>query len=91
MNGKEEKPERAAEEREPMTWAMFTRCETNVAQYLLLGAARSEIAGILKITEHTVKSHVQSIFKKAAVKSQKEFMVKHFFPKVTVRDVIGIG
>ena len=61
----------------PMPWAKFTRRETTIAQYLLLGASRCEIAWILKISENTVKSHAQNIFKKAAVKSQKEFMVKH--------------
>jgi len=72
---------------ESMPWVKFTRQETTVAQHLLLGASRCKIARVLKISEHTVKSHIQKIFKKPSIKSQKEFIAKYLSADKTASGV----
>ena len=52
----------------------FTPREKRVAMLLSYGKSRSEIAKDLGISENTVKTHAQSIFRKSRVNSQKEFM-----------------
>ena len=62
---------------EQMAMEGFTPKEKRVAALLFYGKSRSEIAAILNVSENTVKTHVQNIFKKADVKSQKAFMSKY--------------
>ena len=56
---------------------LFTHREKRVARYLLFGKSRAEIAATMCLSEHTIKTHTQNIFKKAEVKNQKEFMIKY--------------
>ena len=56
---------------------LFTHREKRVARYLLFGKNRSEIAALMCLSEHTVKTHTQNILRKTEVKNQKEFMVKY--------------
>jgi DNA-binding NarL/FixJ family response regulator len=53
--------------REPLTSR-----ETEVLQFLALGLANKEIAGRMKISEHTVKFHVASILGKLGASSRTE-------------------
>ncbi|MCL2675573.1 MAG: LuxR C-terminal-related transcriptional regulator [Firmicutes bacterium] len=55
----------------------LTHREKEVAELLLLGKSRREIAKALYISEHTVKSHSENIFSKCYVKTQKAFIGKY--------------
>jgi len=57
----------------------FTAREKRIAIFLLYAKSRAEIAKILELSENTIKTHVQNIFGKTEVKSQKEFMAKYLF------------
>jgi DNA-binding NarL/FixJ family response regulator len=50
----------------------LTSRETEVLQFLALGLANKEIAGRMKISEHTVKFHVASILGKLGASSRTE-------------------
>jgi DNA-binding NarL/FixJ family response regulator len=50
----------------------LTSRETEVLQLLALGLANKEIAGRMKISEHTVKFHVASILGKLGASSRTE-------------------
>ena len=55
----------------------LTRMEKCVAPYLMNGISRGEIAQTLGLSEHTVKLHARSIYKKTGVKNQRMFMAKY--------------
>ena len=55
----------------------LTPKEKRVAMLLLYGKSRNEIAVTLGISENTVKTHTQHIYKKTGVKNQKLFMSKY--------------
>ena len=55
----------------------LTPKEKRVALLLIYGKTRREIASIMNISENTVKSHTQSIYRKAGVNSQKAFMSRY--------------
>ncbi|GHV02751.1 hypothetical protein FACS1894211_14800 [Clostridia bacterium] len=51
--------------------------EKEVAELLLLGKSRVDIARALRISEGTVKSHIYRIFTKDGVDNQREFIIRH--------------
>ncbi|OUP08645.1 hypothetical protein B5F33_06400 [Collinsella sp. An2] len=53
--------------------SLFTRSEQHVASLLDQGLTYQEIADELVISFHTVKKHVQSIYKKCGVKNRAQF------------------
>ena len=55
----------------PLTGAL-TRRETEILQLLAQGLANKQIAGALKISEHTVKFHVSAIYSKLGVMNRPE-------------------
>lgn len=61
----------------PLPANKFTAREKDVAELLLIGKSRREIAEILYISENTVKTHTQNIFEKDGIKSQKAFIAKY--------------
>ena len=61
----------------PLPMDEFTPREKEVAELLLMGKSRSEIAGTLFVSEYTVKTHTQHIFEKTEVTSQKAFIAKY--------------
>lgn len=54
-------------------FSLFTRSEQHVASLLDEGLTYQEIADELVISFHTVKKHVQSIYKKCGVKNRAQF------------------
>ena len=58
-------------ERTPLS--LFTRSEQHVASLLDKGLTYQEIADKLVISFHTVKKHVQNIYKKCGVKNRAQF------------------
>jgi len=62
---------------QPLPIELFTPREKEVADLLLAGKSRSEIAKILFISEHTVKSHTQNVFEKTEVNNQRAFITKY--------------
>ena len=61
----------------PLPAELFTPREKEVADLLLSGKSRAEIAQILFISEHTVKSHTQNVFEKTEVNNQRAFIAKY--------------
>ena len=61
----------------PLPYEEFTPREKEVAELLLIGKSRREIAEELFISEHTVKSHSENIFSKCFVKTQKALIGKY--------------
>ena len=55
----------------------LTPKQKRVALLLIYGKTRRDIAETLGISENTVKTHTQRVFKKLGVKSQKALMSKH--------------
>jgi len=55
----------------------LTPKEKRVALLLIYGKTRKEIAGVMGISENTVKTHSQSIFRKSGIKNQKALMAKY--------------
>ncbi len=52
---------------------VLTPREEEIARLLLKGFSNSEMAGLLKLSEKTVKQYVGQIFDKSGVKSRSEF------------------
>lgn len=48
----------------------LTDRELEVLQYVIKGMTNKEIAGILSITDHTVKAHIASVIRKLGVKNR---------------------
>ncbi|MCL2062659.1 MAG: LuxR C-terminal-related transcriptional regulator [Firmicutes bacterium] len=61
----------------PLPTDVFTEREKEVADLLLLGKSCGEIAHKLYISENTARTHMQHVFQKTNVKSQKAFMIKY--------------
>jgi len=61
----------------PLSAIDFTQREKEIAELLLRGKSRSEIAAVLFISENTVKTHTSNIFEKSGVNSQKAFIGKY--------------
>ena len=61
-------------------WASLSRREQQVVALICLGYRNYEIAKVLVIAPETVKSHLQSIFNKFALRSSKELRLalKHW-------------
>ncbi|MCL1900816.1 MAG: LuxR C-terminal-related transcriptional regulator [Firmicutes bacterium] len=57
---------------------ILTKKEKIIANYLLLGKCRSEIANALSVSENTIKTHTKNIFRKTKAKNQKVFMIMYF-------------
>lgn len=57
----------------------LTSREKSIALYILKGLSSSEIAGLLGISEKTVKHHITEIFEKSQVSSRAEFF-SYIFP-----------
>ena len=55
----------------------FTPKEKRIAMLLIHGKSRREAAEILGVSENTVKTHTQKIFRKSKVRSQREFMAMY--------------
>jgi len=68
-------------EGQPVPMGMFTASEKRVAELLLLGKSRREIADILGIAENTARNHTANILSKAEVNSQKAFIAKYIYDK----------
>ncbi|MCL2676111.1 MAG: helix-turn-helix transcriptional regulator, partial [Firmicutes bacterium] len=62
---------------QPLPLDDFTPREKEVAELLLQGKSRREIAEILYVSEHTVKTHTQHVFEKCYVSSQKALIAKY--------------
>ena len=56
----------------------LTHRQREVAMLLSHGKLRKEIAEILGISQNTVKTYAQIIFRKAGVNSQKKLMALYF-------------
>jgi DNA-binding NarL/FixJ family response regulator len=54
----------------------LTARETQISTALCTGASDKQIAGDLGISYWTVRSHIQSIFRKLGVLNRRELMVK---------------
>jgi two-component system cell cycle response regulator len=57
-------------------WPVLTARETQISTALCTGASDKQIAGDLGISYWTVRSHIQSIFRKLGVLNRRELMVK---------------
>lgn len=57
-------------------WPALTSRETQISNALCTGASDKQIAGELGISYWTVRSHIQSIFRKLGVLNRRELMVK---------------
>ncbi|MCL1900814.1 MAG: LuxR C-terminal-related transcriptional regulator [Firmicutes bacterium] len=66
----------------PLPTELFTPREKEVAELLLSGKSRSQIAQMLFISEHTVKSHTQNVFEKTEVNNQRAFIAKYLIGNV---------
>jgi len=62
---------------QPLPMEELTPREKEVAELLLLGKSRREIAKALFVSENTVKTHAQNVFSKCGVTSQKAFIAKY--------------
>jgi DNA-binding CsgD family transcriptional regulator len=58
--------------RDPATFGLLSAREREVLDYLLDGVRVSTIADRLYLSQHTVRNHLRSIFKKLGVNSQAE-------------------
>lgn len=56
--------------------ARFTRRELEVLKELVAGHTDSEIANLLCISEHTVRSHIKNIYRKLEVSSRSQAVAK---------------
>lgn len=56
---------------------MFTNREQEIIDLLILGFNNKEIAEKLKITTHTAKAHVSSIYHKLNVSGRVQAVVKY--------------
>ena len=54
----------------------LTLRENDVAQLVASGLSNQEIGRILKISEQTVKNHLQSIFRKLALENRVELTLR---------------
>jgi two-component system, NarL family, response regulator LiaR len=54
----------------------LTSRESDVAAFLALGCSNREIAAALFVSEHTVKSHLKSIFRKVGVTSRAQAVAR---------------
>ena len=56
--------------------AYLTEREKNVLFYLVKGCTNEEIAGVLHISIHTVKAHLEAIYEKLAVANRVQAAMK---------------
>jgi DNA-binding CsgD family transcriptional regulator len=67
----------------------LTPAEAGVAQALARGAALEDIAAALEISLHTVKTHLQKLFRKTGTRRQGELVsVLHGVPAAAVRSIV---
>lgn len=66
----------------------LTPKEKRVALLLVYGKNRKEIAGTMGISENTVKTHTQNIFRKSGIKNQKALMAKYLIKDNFTEDEI---
>jgi DNA-binding CsgD family transcriptional regulator len=63
---------------------VFTARERQVAQELLRGASRRQLASRLGVSEHTVGDHLRHLYRKAAVSGRAELAAtlfgRHYLP-----------
>ena len=65
----------------PLPMDRFTAAEKRVAELLLLGRTRREIAEELGLAENTVKVHTRNVYDKAEVGNQKALMARYLYDK----------
>jgi DNA-binding NarL/FixJ family response regulator len=68
--------------------ASLTPREREVLELIVIGSRRAEIALALRITEHTVASHMQKVFRKMEVSGRDE-LVGCEFPRSSTADAIS--
>ena len=54
---------------------ILTSRENEVLQYLLTGCSKKEIAYKLHISEHTVKAHIEKIYKKFNINNRIQLII----------------
>jgi DNA-binding NarL/FixJ family response regulator len=73
-----EKPKLVLAMEQLATDSNLTRREHDIVHSLLRGRSNRDIASVLDITEHTVKTHLKNIFTKLQVKSRTEILSRVF-------------
>ncbi len=57
---------------------IFTERELEVLYWLIMGLTNKEIAQKLVISDHTIKAHIASIYKKIGVSNRVQAAIKSF-------------
>ncbi len=67
------------------TFKNLTERETEIVELLPKGYSNKEIANQLRISEHTVETHLDRIFRKLQVKSRTEAACEYILNKREVK------
>jgi DNA-binding NarL/FixJ family response regulator len=73
---------RSGEDKQVINKSYFTYRELEVINELVAGHKDDEIAEILNLSKHTVRSHLKNIFRKLGVSSRSQAVTKVISSKV---------
>jgi len=65
---------------------MITNRETDIIEQIFAGKTNKEIADSLCISQHTVKAHIEHVFRKYSVHSKIELIIKLSKCKIEFND-----